>query len=66
MKPSISRMSGFVSGSGPVRLRVRVWFATGLVSVFVSGSCPGSGPVRVWLVSGFVSGACQVSVCVRS
>ena len=51
-------VSGFVCGSRPVhvrvRLRVRLWF--------VSGSCPGScpGTVRVWLVFGFGSGSCLV------
>ena len=48
MKASISRMLGFVAGSGFIRvwvsIRLRVWFA--------SGSCP----FRVWFVSGFVSG----------
>ena len=60
--PSISRMSGFVFGSGPLRVRVRVRFVFGLVSGFASG-------VRVRFVSGFVSrfvsGSCLVSVWVR-
>ena len=67
MKPSISRMSGFVSGlvSGtcPVRVwvsvwvrvwvsaRVRVWFRDRVRVRFVSGSCLG----RVWVRVRFVS-----------
>ena len=50
-------MSGFVSGACPVRVWVRVRFATG----FVSGSCP----VRVWVrVRVRVSGSCLVNVWV--
>ena len=44
-------VSGFASGSCPVRVwvsvRVRVWFAAGFVSGFVSASCLVRGWVRV-------------------
>ena len=61
-------MSGFVSGSGPVcvrvrgscpaRVRVRVRFVSGLVSGFASGS-------RTGVVSGFVSVSCLAGVWIR-
>ena len=64
-------MSGFVSGSGPVRVgfmvRVRFvsGFVSGLLSGFASGSrrglCPGSCPVRVCFVSGSFPSSCPVS-----
>ena len=59
MKPSISRMSGFVSGSGPGRVRFVSGFVSGLVSGFTSGSRLGfvcSCPVRVRIRVRFVSG----------
>ena len=63
MKLSISRMLGFVTGSGPVGVRVHGSYL--FVSGFVSGSCPGSCLVRVQVRAWFVSGSCLVSVRVR-
>ena len=71
-------MSGLVSGSGLVPVRVRVWFVSGFVfgevsefatfgfvSGFVPGFVSGSCLVSVWVRVGFVSGSCLVFYLIR-